>query len=57
MSELETSLLRWIPLLPILGTALCIVAATTGRKALAKAAGPGVILAAFVVARSELLTP
>jgi NADH-quinone oxidoreductase subunit L len=50
MSELETSILRWIPLLPLLGTMLCIVAATTGRKELAKLAGPGVVLVAFAVA-------
>jgi NADH-quinone oxidoreductase subunit L len=50
MSELETSLLRWIPLLPLLGTVLCTIAAVSGRKALARAAGPGVVLLAFVVA-------
>ena len=50
MSELETSLLRWIPLLPLIGTALCVVAAMSGRKALARAVGPGVILLAFLVA-------
>ncbi len=50
MSEMETSILRWIPLLPFLGTALCVVAATTGRKRLAELVGPGVILGAFAVA-------
>jgi len=47
---LATSLLRWIPLLPLLGVACGIFAATTNRRKLVHVTGPGSVLLAFVVA-------
>ncbi len=46
----ESALLRWIILLPLIGTGLCALAAKTGRTTLARAAGPLVVLAAFLLA-------
>ena len=45
----ETSLLRWIILLPLVGVALCTIAAARGNRRLARAAAPGVVLLAFFV--------
>jgi NADH-quinone oxidoreductase subunit L len=45
-----TSLLRWIPLLPLIGSALGIFAATTNRRNIVHVTGPGSVLLAFVVA-------
>ncbi len=47
MPVVETSLLRWIVLCPLVGTILCMVAAQTNRRRLATLAGPGSVLAAF----------
>ena len=47
---MATSLLRWIPLLPLLGTACGIFAATTGRRNLVHVTGPGSVFLAFCVA-------
>jgi NADH-quinone oxidoreductase subunit L len=49
MPVVETSLLRWILLLPLAGTVLCTIGAKTGRDAIARAAGPLVVLAAFAL--------
>ena len=44
-----TSLLRWIPLLPLIGSALGIFAATTNRRRIVHLTGPGSVLLAFCV--------
>ena len=49
MPVVDTSLLRWIVLLPLIGSAVCTMAAATGRNAVARAAGPLSVLGAFVV--------
>jgi NADH-quinone oxidoreductase subunit L len=46
---IETSLLRWIVLLPLLGVALCAVGSLAGRRELARLAAPLVVLLAFAV--------
>ncbi len=46
---MATSLLRWIPLLPLIGSACGIFAATTGRRKLVHVTGPGSVLLAFLV--------
>lgn len=46
---IETSLLRWILLLPLAGVFVCIAATLTARPRLAKLAGPGVVGGAFVL--------
>src|SRR5262245_7068094 len=46
----QTALLRWIPLLPLLGTIAGIVAAVTGRPHLARIVSPSMVLLAFLVA-------
>ncbi len=50
MPVVETALLRWIVLCPLIGTILCLIAAKTNRAALAKLAGPLSVLAAFAFA-------
>jgi NADH-quinone oxidoreductase subunit L len=50
MPVVETSLLRWIVLCPLIGFLLCTIAAATNRRGLARAAGPLSVLAALVVA-------
>src|SRR5690554_6745067 len=45
----ETELLRWIPLLPLIGTAVGIAASCAGRPEIAKKTSPAVVLLAFVV--------
>jgi NADH-quinone oxidoreductase subunit L len=50
MPVVETALLRWIVLCPLIGTILCLFAAKTNRTSLAKLAGPLSVLAAFAVA-------
>ena len=49
MTVVETALLRWIVLCPLIGTILCLYGAKSGRDALAKLAGPLSVLAAFAV--------
>jgi NADH-quinone oxidoreductase subunit L len=49
MPVVETALLRWIVLCPLVGTILCLFAARTGRDAIAKLAGPLSVLAGFAV--------
>ena len=44
-----TSLLRWIPLLPLIGFGLGVFAACTNRRSLVHVTGPGSVLLAFVV--------
>jgi NADH-quinone oxidoreductase subunit L len=51
----ETSLLRWIPLLPLIGTAVGIVAARTGKPRVARLVSPGVVLLAFAVSVMAVL--
>jgi NADH-quinone oxidoreductase subunit L len=46
---LATSLLRWIPLLPLIGFAIGVFAATTNRRSIVHITGPGSVLLAFVV--------
>jgi NADH-quinone oxidoreductase subunit L len=48
--QMATTLLRWIPLLPLIGVACGIFAATTGRRKIVHVTGPGSVLLAFVVA-------
>ena len=43
-------MLRWIPLLPILGTLVGIIAARTNRPRLTRAVSPSVIFLAFLLA-------
>jgi len=45
----ETSLLRWIILLPLVGVALCTLGSARGSRALARVAAPLVVLIAFGV--------
>src|SRR4030095_13618507 len=47
MDETSTSLLRWIPLRPFIGTGIGVAAACTGRRALARVVGRVVVLVAF----------
>jgi len=49
MPVVETSLLRWILLLPLFGVVLSVIAAQSGRAVIARIAGPAVVFAAFVV--------
>jgi len=49
MPVIDTSLLRWIVLCPLIGSALCMVGAASGRNGIAKAAGPLSVLGAFGV--------
>ena len=49
MPVTDTALLRWIVLCPLIGSALCMVGAKTGRPGLARAVGPLSVLAAFAV--------
>ena len=46
---MATSLLRWIPLLPLIGFGLGVFAASTNRRSLVHVTGPGSVLLAFVV--------
>jgi NADH-quinone oxidoreductase subunit L len=46
---IETSILRWIILLPLFGVVLSTIGSATGRAQLAKFAAPGVVLLAFGV--------
>lgn len=50
MNDLETSLLRYIVLLPLLGFGIGVLAASRDKPAIARASGPGVLLLAFVLA-------
>jgi NADH-quinone oxidoreductase subunit L len=54
MPTLETSMLRWILLLPLLGSAINVFAASTGRKRIATLVGPAAIFAAFIVAATAV---
>jgi NADH-quinone oxidoreductase subunit L len=47
MPVVDTVLLRWIVLCPLIGFVLCIIGAATGRQQIARAAGPLSVLAAF----------
>jgi NADH-quinone oxidoreductase subunit L len=47
---LATSLLRWIPLLPLLGVVCGVFAAVTGRRKIVHLTGPGTVFLAFLVA-------
>ncbi len=49
MPAIDTALLRWIVLCPLIGSVLCMAGAATGRKGIARAAGPLSVLAAFTV--------
>jgi len=44
-----TSLLRWIPLLPLIGFGIGVFAASTNRRSLVHVTGPGSVLLAFLV--------
>ncbi|MBY0275722.1 NADH-quinone oxidoreductase subunit L [Candidatus Binatia bacterium] len=46
---LATSLLRWIPLLPLIGFGIGVFAASTNRRSIVHITGPGSVLLAFVV--------
>jgi NADH-quinone oxidoreductase subunit L len=46
----ETILLRWIPLLPLLGTIVGIAAAVADRRRITRIVSPGLVLVAFLVA-------
>jgi len=46
---IESTLLRWILLLPIAGFLACTGASVAGRRDLARIFGPGVVLVAFVL--------
>jgi NADH-quinone oxidoreductase subunit L len=49
MPVVDTALLRWIVLCPLIGFVLCTIGATTGRDRIARIAGPLSVLAAFAV--------
>jgi len=49
MPVIDTSLLRWILILPLAGVVACVIAALTGRVRLARVAGPLSVLGAFGV--------
>src|SRR5690348_12877281 len=51
---IETSLLRWIIFLPLIGVVLSTIGSATGRTQLAKLAAPGVVLLAFSVALASV---
>jgi len=55
MLVIATPYLRWIILFPLLGTLVCLYAAKTDRRALAKLVGPGSVLAAFGVALAAVV--
>ncbi len=50
-----SALLRWIPLLPLLGTAVGIAAAVAGRRWIVRIVGPGVVLLSFLLALSAVV--
>ena len=50
----ETGLLRWIPLLPLVGTVVGIAVAGTGRPRLTRFVGPSMVLLAFVAAATAV---
>jgi NADH-quinone oxidoreductase subunit L len=49
MPVIETTLLRWILLLPLAGTVVCTIAAKSGHARLARVTGPLVVLGAFAL--------
>jgi NADH-quinone oxidoreductase subunit L len=49
-----TTLLRWIPLLPLIGTIVGIAAAATDRPRVTRIVGPLMVLLAFVVAATAV---
>jgi NADH-quinone oxidoreductase subunit L len=49
-----TTLLRWIPLLPLIGTIVGIAAAATDRPRVMRIVGPSMVLLAFVVAATAV---
>ncbi|MFN8641257.1 MAG: NADH-quinone oxidoreductase subunit L [Candidatus Binatia bacterium] len=49
MPVVETALIRWIVICPLVGAILCLFGAKSGRDSLAKLAGPLSVLAAFAV--------
>ena len=54
--EIETSLLRWIILLPLAGFLMNAACAWLDRPAASKVIGPGVLFASFVVAMTGVGT-
>jgi len=46
---IETTLLRWILVLPLAGVLLCLAGSVSGRRQLAVAAGPAVVFVAFLL--------
>jgi NADH-quinone oxidoreductase subunit L len=50
----ETSLLRWIPLLPLLGTIVGVAAAVANRPRITRVVCPSTVLLAFVVAATAV---
>jgi NADH-quinone oxidoreductase subunit L len=50
----ETALLRWIPLLPLIGTIVGVAAAGTDRPRIARFVGPSMVLLAFVLAATAV---
>jgi NADH-quinone oxidoreductase subunit L len=51
----ETTLLRWIALLPLLGTIVGIAAAATDRPRIARIVSPSMVLLAFLVAATAVV--
>jgi NADH-quinone oxidoreductase subunit L len=49
MAEAQTALLRLIPLLPLLGAAICMAAAAADRRALARTVAPVSVFLSFLV--------
>jgi len=49
MAEAQTALLRLIPLLPLLGSVICMAAAAAGRRAVARTVAPASVFLAFLV--------
>ena len=52
VSDASTGILRWIPLLPLLGALACTICSATGRRTLPRMIAPVAVLAAFATALS-----
>ncbi len=50
LGDAGSALLRWIPILPLLGSAACVACSVAGRRSATRLIGPGAVLAAFAIA-------
>ena len=56
LADVGSALLRWIPLLPLIGSAACIGFSVAGMRSAARAIAPLAVLAAFGVALAAVAT-